>query len=205
MQPPSNDGTTSSGGVEQLLERLASLRITDDAIGPGDSAPDFCLPSTAGELVGLDDLLAKGPVVISFIRGEWCTVCRSEVDGLREIYGKVRGAGAELAVITPEGGAQSAKLRREKGLPFDLLCDLDLGVSATYGLVFRLPDHMHATYVSIDRDLPARYGHDGWLLPMPATYVVDAGGIVRAAHVDVDYRRRMAPEAILTALETVRR
>lgn len=188
-----------------MLERLASLQITDDAIGPGDSAPDFCLPSTAGDLVGLDELLAKGPTVISFIRGEWCTVCRSEVDGLREIYDAVRVAGAELAVITPEGGAQSAKLRREKALPFDLLCDLDLGVSATYGLLFRLPEDMHATYVSIDRDLPARYGHDGWLLPVPATYVVDVGGTVRAAHIDVDYRRRMAPEAILTALEDLGR
>ncbi len=207
MQPSSsNDNATGSAGpVERLLDRLASLRITDDAVGPGDAAPDFCLPNTTGELIGLDDLLAKGPTVISFIRGEWCPVCQSEVDGLREIYGQIREAGAELAVVTPEGGTQSAKLRREKALPFDLLCDLDLGVSATYGLVFRLPEDMHETYVSIGRDLPARYGHDGWLLPVPATYVVDAGGIVRAAHVDVDYRERMAPDAIIAALENLRR
>ena len=204
MQPPSRDGP-ATGGAAAAVEQLATLHITDDAIGPGDRAPEFCLPSTAGDLVALGDLLAKGPTVISFIRGEWCSVCQSEVDGLREIYGQVRDAGADLAVITPEGGSQSAKLRRDKALPFDLLCDLDLGVSATYGLLFRLPEHMHAAYVSINRDLPARYGHDGWLLPVPATYVVDAGGIVRAAHVDVDYRRRMAPEAILAALKSLPR
>ena len=204
-QPPSGDDAKSSGSVEQLLERLVSLNIADDAIGPSDSAPDFCLPSTAGDLVGLDDLLANGPVVVSFIRGEWCSVCRSEVDGLRDVYGQVRAAGAELAVITPEGGAKSAKLQRDKDLPFDLLCDLDLGVSATYGLLFRLPDNMHATYVSIDRDLPARYGHDGWLLPVPATYVVGTDGVIHAAHVDIDYRNRMDPDAILAALAALRR
>ncbi len=206
MQSSSSDGNTTGGAgpVERLLDRLSSLNITEDAVSPGDAAPDFCLPNTSGDLVGLDDLLAKGPTVISFIRGEWCSVCQSEVDGLREIYGQIRDAGAELAVITPEGGAQSARLRREKALPFDLLCDLDLGVSATYGLVFRLPEDMHDTYVSIDRDLPARYGHGGWLLPVPATYVVDSGGIVRAAHVDVDYRERMAPEAIIAALDDLR-
>ena len=203
MEPRSPDRNTTGGApdVDWLLDRLASLRVAGDAIGQGDAAPEFCLPSTGGDLVVLDDILAKGPAVISFIRGEWCPVCRSEVDGLAEIYGQIRDAGAELAVITPEGGAQSAKLRREKDLPFDLLCDLDLGVSATYGLVFRLPDELHESFLAKDRDLPARYGHDGWLLPVPATYVVGPDGVVRAAHVDIDYRNRMRPGEILKALQ----
>lgn len=206
MESASPDPNTAGGArdFERLLDRLASLRITDDAIGRGDTAPEFCLPSTGGDLVMLDDLLADGPVVISFIRGEWCPVCRSEVDGLREIYPRIRAAGADLAVITPEGGSQSAKLRRDKGLPFDLLCDLDLGVSTTYGLVFRVPEEMREGFLAKDRNLPVRYGHDGWLLPVPATYVVGPDGVIRAAHVDIDYRRRMAPEAILDALADLR-
>lgn len=206
MEPSSPDRNTAAGApdVDWLLDRLATLQVADDAVGPGDAAPDFCLPSTGGDLVGLDDMLEKGPAVVSFIRGEWCPVCQSEVDGLREIYDRIRNAGADLAVITPEGGAQSARLRRDKALPFDLLCDLDLGVSTTYGLVFRLPDEMHQGYLAADRDLPARYGHDGWLLPIPATYVVGTDGRVRAAHVDIDYRNRMDPDVILAALEALR-
>lgn len=201
---PERNKAAGADDVERLFDRLASLRMTDAAIDQGDTAPEFCLPSTGGDLVMLRDLLADGPVVISFIRGEWCPVCRSEVDGLREIYPRIRAAGADLAVITPEGGSPSAKLRRDKGLPFDLLCDLDLGVAATYGLVFRLPEEMHQGFLANDRDLPARYGHDGWLLPVPATYVVGTDGLVRAAHVDIDYRNRMDPAAVLAALEVLR-
>jgi hypothetical protein len=35
---------------------------------------------------------------------------------------------------------------------------------------------------------------------VPATYVLDADGVVVARDVDPDYRRRMAPEAVLAAL-----
>ena len=37
----------------------------------GDRAPTFTLPSTAGQFVGLEGLLATGPVVLSFYRGRW--------------------------------------------------------------------------------------------------------------------------------------
>lgn len=38
------------------------------------------------------------------------------------------------------------------------------------------------------------------MLPIPATFVVGADGVVRARFVDPDYRRRMAVEELLDAL-----
>jgi peroxiredoxin len=35
----------------------------------GDPAPRFALPDAHGETVALDDLLARGPVVLVFLRG----------------------------------------------------------------------------------------------------------------------------------------
>jgi peroxiredoxin len=43
-------------------------------------------------------------------------------------------------------------------------------------------------------------GTDKWLLPIPATFVIDTDGIVRARFVDPDYRTRMAIEDMLAAL-----
>jgi len=37
----------------------------------GQAAPDFTLPDDAGHPIGLKDLRARGPVVISFYRGRW--------------------------------------------------------------------------------------------------------------------------------------
>ncbi|MFZ4807950.1 MAG: hypothetical protein ACOYLQ_11870 [Hyphomicrobiaceae bacterium] len=38
---------------------------------------------------------------------------------------------------------------------------------------------------------------------MPATYVVEKGGLIAAAFVDPDYRRRMEPSAALAALRAI--
>jgi hypothetical protein len=37
----------------------------------GDPAPDFTLPDAGGQLVRLADLLARGPVALTFYRGTW--------------------------------------------------------------------------------------------------------------------------------------
>jgi len=41
----------------------------------GDHAPNFTLPDALGQSVTLADLLAQGPVVVVFYRGEWCPYC----------------------------------------------------------------------------------------------------------------------------------
>lgn len=41
------------------------------AVGVGDPAPDFRLPSTKGGEAQLTDLLVRGPVVLNFYRGRW--------------------------------------------------------------------------------------------------------------------------------------
>ncbi len=50
------------------------------------------------------------------------------------------------------------------------------------------------------RDLPAYQGNDGWLLPIPATFVVAQDRRVVARFIDPDYRHRMAVEDLLKAL-----
>lgn len=48
---------------------LAASGIAQRALKVGDRAPDFRLPNVRGDCVRLSDLLAKGPVVLSFYRG----------------------------------------------------------------------------------------------------------------------------------------
>lgn len=43
----------------------------EEAVGEGDRAPDFRLPSTGGADVQLSELLARGPVILNFYRGRW--------------------------------------------------------------------------------------------------------------------------------------
>ena len=53
-----------------LFFGFAALPGTD-AVARMDTAPDFTLPDHTGEQVVLYDLLAEGPVLLVFYRGQW--------------------------------------------------------------------------------------------------------------------------------------
>jgi hypothetical protein len=50
---------------------LAGSGITNRALAKGDTMPPFSLPNATDQLISSADLLAKGPLVISFYRGSW--------------------------------------------------------------------------------------------------------------------------------------
>jgi hypothetical protein len=57
--------------MDEATEALVRSGIAAKAKKVGEPAPDFALPNTSGELVKLADLLARGPVVVTFYRGAW--------------------------------------------------------------------------------------------------------------------------------------
>src|ERR1043165_5612322 len=58
--------------VDRLVSRLREHDAGDAAPKPGEFMPTFTLPDETGHLVGLKDLLAHGPAVVTFHRGHWC-------------------------------------------------------------------------------------------------------------------------------------
>jgi len=57
--------------MQRATEDLKNSGILDKVLKVGESAPEFSLPDENGTLVELKGLLAQGPVVISFYRGQW--------------------------------------------------------------------------------------------------------------------------------------
>ena len=53
------------------LEELAASGILDSVIKVKERLPDFSLKNTDGITVHSTELLAKGPLVLSFFRGSW--------------------------------------------------------------------------------------------------------------------------------------
>jgi peroxiredoxin len=74
-----------------------------------------------------------------------------------------------------------------------MLRDAGNQVAARYGLVFTLPD-----------DLARGNGDVTWRLPIPARFVIDRQGTIRAVDADSDYTRRPEPEPAQT-VEILRR
>jgi hypothetical protein len=57
--------------MHRATEDLRASGIMDRVIKVGDPLPAFALPNAYGQEVRSADLLAKGPLVLTFFRGSW--------------------------------------------------------------------------------------------------------------------------------------
>jgi peroxiredoxin len=187
--------------IDRLVERLETSGAGSGAPRPGDIMPPFVLPDETGRLVSLGELLQGGPVVVAFHRGHWCPYCRISADALAGLEPRVRQAGGQIVVITPEVQRFNRQLKSDAGSGYPLLSDIDSGYALELGLAFRIDDTSRTAMEKRGRDLPTFQASESWTLPIPATFVVGRDGRIVASYVDPDYRKRMEIEDILAALE----
>jgi len=91
-----------------------------------------------------------------------------------------------------------------KPLSFELLRDLGNRVAEDYGVVFTLPDDLREIYLKFGIDLARGNGDGTWRLPVPARFVIDRRGIIRAVDADPDYTRRPEPARTVEILAGLR-
>jgi peroxiredoxin len=60
-------------------------------------------------------------------------------------------------------------------------------------------------YASVGTNVPVLNGNGLWVLPVPATYVIDRQGRITYAHVEADYRDRAQPADVIAAVKTLGR
>jgi hypothetical protein len=57
--------------MERATEDLRRSRVLDRIVAAGSPAPAFALTSYDGRRIASSELLAGGPMVVSFFRGSW--------------------------------------------------------------------------------------------------------------------------------------
>jgi peroxiredoxin len=170
----------------------------------GDKAPEFTLNDPDGQPVSSRELLAKGPLVISFYRGVWCPYCNLELQALQQALPQIAARGASLVAISPQTAPNSRKSQRDNKLEFPILSDAQSKVAASFGLRFSLPDYLIALYKSFKNDLPAFNNDPAWVLPKPARFVIGRDGIIAYAEVNPDYTQRPDPSELLPVLDRLK-
>ena len=126
-----------------------------------------------------------------------------ELEALQQIHGEVRALGAQIVVLTPELERYTRALHKKLNLSFDILTDLHLKTAEAFRLVFTLPDYLRDLYKSFGNALDGSHDEPEYRLPMPARYVVDKQGIIRAADVNADYTIRLEPSETLRQLRNL--
>jgi peroxiredoxin len=174
------------------------------ALKAGDKAPAFVLNDPDGKPVSSRDLLAKGPLVVSFYRGVWCPYCNLELQALQAALPAIEERGASVIAISPQTAPNSRRSQRENKLGFPILSDVKAEVANAFGIRFALPDYLVAVYKGFKNDLPLVNDDPSWVLPMPARYVIGTDGVIAYAEVNPDYTQRPDPSELLPVLDRVR-
>jgi len=185
---------------DEFLERLDAGQVAAEACKPGDRMLGFLLPNAEGRLVESSELLARGPLVVTFFRGGWCPYCSATLEALEKVLPELSRTGGTLVAMTPETGGRALSMKRDRGLHYEVLVDMDLAIAMAFGIVFRTPPLYVALLRRRSIDLSEHSGNPAWLLPVPVTFLVGQDGIVLRSWVNVDFTQRAEPAEILDAL-----
>lgn len=169
----------------------------------GDKVPDFYLSDIRGECVRLQNLLQRGPVVIRFYRGGWCPYCDLQLRALQDVLPQIRLLRSELVAISPDQIHESRLTAEKNNVTFPVLSDIGSATAKDFGIAYDPVEELRPFFARGGHILPEATGDENWILPMPATYIVNSDGIVASAFLDSHYRNRVEPAEIISALRTL--
>ncbi|WDE06184.1 AhpC/TSA family protein [Thalassomonas viridans] len=184
-------------------QELIESGQAEKALKAGNTAPDFMLTDPEDNEVALEDLLAKGPVVLSFYRGVWCPYCNIELQALEAAADEIRAKGATLVAVSMQGAADSRKSQRDNNLSFPILTDQAGELAEKFGIRWAVQDYVIEFKKMFNVVLPNIHGDGEWNLPMPARYVIDTNGTIAYAEVNPDYTQRPEPSDLFPVLDSL--
>jgi peroxiredoxin len=189
---------------DDLVTRLDIL--DRGQVGPqtGERLPEFNLPDQNGRLVSLSSVLRSGPAVISINRGHWCPYCKLDLRSLAGINDEIEALGARVISIMPDSATFTGDYARENRLPFPILSGMDLGYSLMLGLIFWVCPEIQRLYDDVGVELERYQGNAAAFLPMAAEFIIGSDGRMDARQVNIEFRERLGPEAVLAELRKLR-
>jgi peroxiredoxin Q/BCP len=99
---------------------------------PGDTAPDFSLPTDTGETLSLKELRGRKVVLYAY-PAAMTPGCTKQACDFRDSLASLQAAGYEVVGISPDKPAKLAQFREQDALTFPLVSDQDKSVLTAYG------------------------------------------------------------------------
>ncbi len=156
----------------------------------GHAAPDLELPDENGALVRLSDYRGRHPVLLIFVRGDWCPGCHMMLRTYERNRHAFMEKGVHVLGIGPDDISVNKDMVERIGVRFRMLSDQEQRVSSQYGVVYNNP----ALEAAVD------YAKG---IPLPASFLVDGDGVVRYVSRPERVGEYLRPELIFGALENL--
>ena len=149
-------------------------------LGPGDTAPDFTLPSTSGSKVTLSSFRETTTVLLAFFPLAFTRVCTAELCDFSEDFSKFKDAGATVFGISVDSIPTLKEFKAKHGITVDLLSDFKREVCREYGTLLEEP-----------------------FLSQRAYFIVDKAGVIRWMHMERELSDKRKNAELLTQLEAI--
>lgn len=161
-------GVVISGGYIQDAPHIAAGAAGGYAVKVGDMAPDFALPSTdGGKVYRLSDFRGKNPVLLLFVRGDWCPGCHMMLRTYEKNKERFYAKNVVILGIGPDPLGVNLAMIKRLGVSFQMLADDRFEVIRRYGNAYQ------NTFLQ-----KTAAGYEAGV-PLPAAYLIDKEGIVR--------------------------
>lgn len=188
-------GANSGAGIDRPVTGVEGV----SPLGEGQRAPTAVLRDAQGRLVNAGGLYPQGPTMLIFYRGGWCPYCTQHLAELASIESDIEAMGIQIVAVSPDRPEKLREAADEAQLGYRLLSDSDAHLARAFGVAFRVDDETIAMYDEFGIDLEESSGRPHGILPVPAVYLIDTGGVIRFAHWDPDYRQRISGDGVLAA------
>jgi peroxiredoxin len=191
--------------IQEAAARLITAEERERPFGISDVAPAFALPDTNNVLISSDDLLRRGPVIITFYRGLWCPYCQRDLQSFEGALSDLRAAGASIVAISHQLTSDTSRqFQRDHSISFPVLEDETGDVAVRFGIRWA-PEDLQLIQEQLGANLGVFQGTDPWIVPMQARYVIGEDGVIAFAEVAFDYSQRSEPTAVLPVLCRLKR
>ena len=118
----------------KVIADLKQSKLAERALGVGEQAPSFTLSDHNGKQLSSQALLARGRLVVCFIRGRWDPFCCGQMEAMNRVLPEIQAAGATLVAISPQTVKQSFFMADQHKLRFPLLSDAGNEVARQFRL-----------------------------------------------------------------------
>ena len=115
---------TASQTIDAGIAAVHAAGLAQHSLRAGHKAHGFTLPDASGQPVSLAALLASGPVVLVFYRGNWCPYCNVQLRAYNQALASFKAFNATLVAVSPQTPDLTNLTAEEKELHFPVLSDL---------------------------------------------------------------------------------
>jgi peroxiredoxin len=174
-------------GAAYLYYRKRSARPVPEQLR-GKPLPEFVALDEAGNSLNSEQLRGT-PVVMIFVRGNWCPFCSRQVKNLTASYKNIVDLGAKLIFVTPKPLETTRRVAGFFDVEFEFWLDESLAATRQLGLLLES---------GVPKDYYTEYGSDTiW----PTSLVIGADGIIRYVELSKHIIDRPNPKTLLRELQ----